>query len=446
MKKPNVLNRSMFNRGVTSAYGRGITSNLVSDKQRQRYNYGGRVGLRFGTPKIDYEDQYRIIDGNKIPKKYLDQEYPQPSFIPQVKEWWNLDEEDTGLPPIEDLQSEEYYGPTGNYLPYQIGTATGVRGSENPILARGTGEKGDVWIGDVGEEIQEFPELEQGGSSKLQVASELEAAKKAAEERALNVPIIDQAKNQEDAKLLTDDDIPRSRRLDSDLLDIEGIIDKYYDKKTPLGEAQLGLAGSVLAAGFEGDKKKAASILGGGVSKFGTTLGAQKKERSKLGATLEGQREIYRQSRIAEGEADIRLAERKAQLKAEGADTEDLTGVQSYLGSMTAWNKQNKEAMTGETHQDIIGSFDEELAGEAVVLHPKTIGIGDKAKTTMPEADQRKLNAAKDGDTLIIGEQIFIKDSSLDPPMRAVSFTDLKKLREATSKREKTYLDLAQGS
>ena len=45
MKKPNVLNRSMFNRGGTSAYGRGITSNLVSDEQRQRYNSGGRVGF-----------------------------------------------------------------------------------------------------------------------------------------------------------------------------------------------------------------------------------------------------------------------------------------------------------------------------------------------------------------------------------------------------------------
>ena len=48
MKKPNVLNRSMFNRGGTSAYGRGITSNLVSDEQRQRFNYGGRVGARDG--------------------------------------------------------------------------------------------------------------------------------------------------------------------------------------------------------------------------------------------------------------------------------------------------------------------------------------------------------------------------------------------------------------
>ena len=46
MKKPHVLNRAMFNRGGTSAYGRGITSNLVSDEQRQRFNYGGRVGYK----------------------------------------------------------------------------------------------------------------------------------------------------------------------------------------------------------------------------------------------------------------------------------------------------------------------------------------------------------------------------------------------------------------
>ena len=184
---------------------------------------------------------------------------------------------------------------------------------------------------------------------------------------------------------------------------------------------------------------------GKGVGEFGKTLAGQAKERSKLGATLEGQREIYRQSRAAEGEQDRLTADYKAKLKAEGADTEDLTGIQSYLGSMTAWNKQNKENMTGEQHQDIIGTFDEELAGEAVVLHPKTIGIGDKAKTTMPEADQRKLNAAKDGDTLIIGEQIFIKDSSAPGGMRISSFTELKKLREAKSKKKKTYLDVAQG-
>ena len=38
----------MFNRGGTSAYGRGITSNLVTEEQRQRFNYGGRVRANVG--------------------------------------------------------------------------------------------------------------------------------------------------------------------------------------------------------------------------------------------------------------------------------------------------------------------------------------------------------------------------------------------------------------
>ena len=58
MKKPHVLNRAMFNQGGTSAYGRGITSNLVSDEQRQRFNYGGRVGYytdyKGGPVGLDY--------------------------------------------------------------------------------------------------------------------------------------------------------------------------------------------------------------------------------------------------------------------------------------------------------------------------------------------------------------------------------------------------------
>ena len=47
MAYSKVLNRPMFNKH-NSAYGRGIASNLVSDEERQRFNYGGRVGLRYG--------------------------------------------------------------------------------------------------------------------------------------------------------------------------------------------------------------------------------------------------------------------------------------------------------------------------------------------------------------------------------------------------------------
>ena len=43
-----VFNRPMFNKD-NSAYGRGITANLVTEEQRQRYNAGGRVGLWGGA-------------------------------------------------------------------------------------------------------------------------------------------------------------------------------------------------------------------------------------------------------------------------------------------------------------------------------------------------------------------------------------------------------------
>ena len=47
----------MFTTKGSSSYGRGIASNLVSEEERQRFNYGGRVGLAegsWGWDKIKY--------------------------------------------------------------------------------------------------------------------------------------------------------------------------------------------------------------------------------------------------------------------------------------------------------------------------------------------------------------------------------------------------------
>ena len=43
MKKKSILNRPMFRQVKSPAYGTGIASNLISNEERQRYNYGGRV-------------------------------------------------------------------------------------------------------------------------------------------------------------------------------------------------------------------------------------------------------------------------------------------------------------------------------------------------------------------------------------------------------------------
>jgi len=62
----------MFN-AQNSAYGRGITSNLVTEEQRQRFNDGGRVGLFKGSgllTKIPGYDRLAKWGASKIPKQY----------------------------------------------------------------------------------------------------------------------------------------------------------------------------------------------------------------------------------------------------------------------------------------------------------------------------------------------------------------------------------------
>ena len=94
MKKPNVLNRSMFNRGGTSAYGRGITSNLVSDEQRQRFNYGGRVGYKdLGLVRPPrFTDNELFNDWGDLVDVEVSEQLPGPYFT-KPSEWTEDDGE-----------------------------------------------------------------------------------------------------------------------------------------------------------------------------------------------------------------------------------------------------------------------------------------------------------------------------------------------------------------
>ena len=477
MKKPNVLNRSMFNRGGTSAYGRGITSNLVSDEQRQRFNYGGRVGLRLGTP-------YPKIKPIRTPG-ITGGPYPETGVFPP---------EGRGSPVYnyQDLSYEEIpsniatmpYNVEGiSKLPYKIGEVT-TKGSERSAVGPTT--LGDIYaqgyVGqgsrdlDPGDEIQEAADISdmtleeareigreddwwrmekgdvwaheaRGDDEGYGLITDLEGAQReftdeerlvakvAHEEGATATPntLENQMKNEENAKLLRGDDIPQSRRLDSDLLDIEGIIDKYYDKKTALGEGQMGLAGSVLAAGFEGDKKKAAAILGGGFGQFGKTLAADKKVMKKLGATGEIQREIYRQSRKEEGEQDRLTADYKAQLKAEGADTEDLSNLEKYM-KLSAWDTDKLGPLTGDKHKDFIATIDPSMAEKVIVMEQHTTGVGKDKKTQFSQFAVDAYKDAAEGEPIVIGDgKLYIKDSSAPAVgttpqgMREVGFWDYQK-------------------
>ena len=82
MRNYKILNRPMFNRN-NSAYGRGIASNLVSEQERQRFNYGGRVGFFNGS---DY------MNVNIEPETAS---YDIQDTIPKIsdKKWWELPKE-----------------------------------------------------------------------------------------------------------------------------------------------------------------------------------------------------------------------------------------------------------------------------------------------------------------------------------------------------------------
>ena len=81
----------MFRQVKSPAYGTGISANLVSNEQRQRYNYGGRVGLETGT-----EPSWK-------PWKETIQETFGPAW-----QWWKQ-----GTTPAFALQEGDVLGETG---------------------------------------------------------------------------------------------------------------------------------------------------------------------------------------------------------------------------------------------------------------------------------------------------------------------------------------------
>jgi len=111
MKKPHVLNRAMFNQGGTSAYGRGITSNLVSDEQRQRFNYGGRVGARDGFYS---GNEFNSIERTAPPIDWQ-------NLFPSAKELFGYEKRINRPEWMRERDREEELAGLENPLEYQTG-------------------------------------------------------------------------------------------------------------------------------------------------------------------------------------------------------------------------------------------------------------------------------------------------------------------------------------
>ena len=222
MKKPHVLNRPMFNKGGTSAYGRGITSNLVSDEQRQRFNYGGRVGFNWWKPNRvagwedpGFSDQYIPSPFGVGPGKFID--------IPH--------EEITGETTVEDYEG-------GEYIPF----SKQDRFKAKPVEIK----EEDIIAGPVVEEDylkEAYKRGPEGGTGT--------------------------------------GDLPTDRA--SDVIDWTEFAEGLYDPKKTLGKALMQGAGTVFAASQL--PKEAAVLLGKGFGDFGKTIAERREKIEDIAAT-----------------------------------------------------------------------------------------------------------------------------------------------------------------
>ena len=120
----------MFNRGGVSAYGRGIASNLVTEEQRQRFNYGGRVGF---AQKSYVRPEFAIAAEREM-KGPL---YTEPWLTEQFKKKYYLDTEeaDTGVPIIGMqgmIETEGDFGIDGRPVLSPVESRTRKLLKENP--------------------------------------------------------------------------------------------------------------------------------------------------------------------------------------------------------------------------------------------------------------------------------------------------------------------------
>ena len=417
----------MFKQGKSPAYGTGISANLVSKEERQRYNYGGIVGLKYGNNPWEDESFYwhhgtQNKPGTGIAPTRMKDWYEK---IPTT--WWGTPVEEGGKP-IGNLGTwEKIYGeesPHGKKPVYDNLEGTqGFSEVDDTYLSVGTGEDKDIVERSIDREIQPdanllkqakdagFDDIE-SWQAAISDTEDMEGPFSKRQIKKARRIVDEQFADQDKAKALTGEGTGAGTGVvdDTTMLDMDELISKYYDKDKTLGEAQLGLAGQVLKAGFQ-PKKEAMGTLGDAMGAFGKTAAADEKAMKKLAMTGEIQRELYKTSRSQEGKEDRKTAEFKNKLpkkENEAWTTADRFDI-AQAGSM-------KAGITGDNA--LWREVDFALPGTQVL---QLTGGTDK---TSLEKDAAKI-AAGDEDTLYIKDGIiWAKDESGKLTVR-IDFEDI---------------------
>ena len=343
MKKPHVLNRSMFNRGGTSAYGRGITSNLVSNEQRQRFNYGGRVKLAYGTPWKDFG----WSRDPSLQFQYPDRTRPTSPYN-RHKEWLatqaaqgNLTKMGQYAAPYIDVegdwesQPEKIYDKEG--LPIQYGKKISAIGDDY--------EAQDVYQGSDPRYFErKFKEEDWGEKTDPDIAPDVPVVEEE-EEVITKSPMGDEMWND---KIVKDD---------TDTLDTPdrwAFLDEQQKAKQKLARG-YGLTEAAAAAAkwsTAGTAKERSAAISEGLSKVGK-IGAKYKgdaedikTKAKILGTIEdikGERKEKQFEKQLEGyykpiidirKEELQLKKDAAALKAEGASNKDVYVALSNAGKL----------------------------------------------------------------------------------------------------------------
>ena len=343
MKKPHVLNRSMFNRGGTSAYGRGITSNLVSNEQRQRFNYGGRVKLAYGTPWKDFG----WSRDPSLQFQYPDRTRPTSPYN-RHKEWLatqaaqgNLTKMGQYAAPYIDVegdwesQPEKIYDKEG--LPIQYGKKISAIGDDY--------EAQDVYQGSDPRYFErKFKEEDWGEKTDPDIAPDVPVVEEE-EEVITKSPMGDEMWNE---KIVKDD---------TDTLDTPdrwAFLDEQQKAKQKLARG-YGLTEAAAAAAkwsTAGTAKERSAAISEGLSKVGKSGAKYKgdaediKTKAKILGTIEdikGERKEKQFEKQLEGyykpiidirKEELQLKKDAAALKAEGASNKDVYVALSNAGKL----------------------------------------------------------------------------------------------------------------
>ena len=309
MKKPHVLNRPMFNRGGTSAYGRGITSNLVSDEQRQRFNYGGRVKLSYGTP----------WNPDRMPSGAEDYVANHPLSHTAAYSGWKPWE----LP----MDQRRRTSPIRTPVTYEV---------EDDLLS----EEGDIIAGGDKEYYDVFPSLFKGRRDIAAATEDDEGPYGTNRERQLGVMDLEDPLEYQGDVIKKAEVIDTKDRgdvmTDSDWMELLGPTPEQ--KKRTKGEAQLGLAAGALDVFSQPTVAKGMRAASPHLSKLAQTASADQKAREK--AILQGKvlEKVYKGREESKGEQARKTLETKTDIisASENPRTRYYAGLDAKIGMKKA--------------------------------------------------------------------------------------------------------------